>query len=358
MQQSTLVSLAPFVASLAGVLPRELFPPGNVERMCAAVRDVPWQLVSLFGFECALDEAPCDADILFAANVETGGRRMRFPGTSAAWRRIDAFRERWSDPASPLHAGADDVWFEFDVAANPTTAALEPSFFFGPRVRDAGDDAAARQTRAVLHAGFDALCEHGLARGTAAALDGCLANLAPRARVFQAGLMLARPGCPVRICVDNLANTEIVEFVACVRGAVDATALAAELSRLDGTVLSVKPAFDVGDGVGPRIGLECYAVPPQRVDAGTAAWAPLLDRLVSAGACSAAKRDALLDLAPVARASATGTAWPDEGAALLGALSGHEPALGIRIHHLKLVVESGCAPRAKAYIAVAKGWSA
>src|SRR5258707_4582971 len=135
-------SLADYLHPISAVLNGELL--GNsFESMLAVSRHVPWSAVSLFGFEWTLWEGPSGADLLFAANVSTGGRDIlsgrhpltgfAFDGESAEWHAIAEFCRRWAQSDNPLFYGADDVWFEFDVASG-TSGKPAPSFFFGPRV--------------------------------------------------------------------------------------------------------------------------------------------------------------------------------------------------------------------------------
>jgi hypothetical protein len=322
-----------------------------------AVATIPWSMLSLFGFERPLDDPDAGADILFAANVATGGREVlggRNPAVSfsAPWHPIARFCERWNEPSSPLYAGADDVWFEYDIGSATEATPPAPSFFFGPRVGHAGERAydAKPATRAILHEGFEALLAGPLAPETAAALDQCLAVLPPHARIFQTGLMLSRPSRQIRICIDNLSSAEIAELVAATRGAGDAEHVARALARVEAaTPLLLRLAVDLGEDIGPKIGIECTARD----------WRPLLDVLVDDGACDAGLRDALLRLPPVVRAGDLAEPWPsDDTTEMLSALIARELALAVKLHHVKLTIERGRPTRAKAYISVERVWLA
>ncbi|MFT3776424.1 MAG: hypothetical protein QM820_64610 [Minicystis sp.] len=352
-------SLAQYLDLLAPALPPGLFAPAGFEGMCRAVAFIPWALLSLFGFECRLDDDDAGADILFAANLATGGRRIlngRNPWVEfsaqgqPSWRPIAAFCQRWDDPSSALYEGADDVWFECDVALG---AEEVPSFFFGPRVGSAPDAVAA--TRRILLDGFGALLGAPLAGATLACLDRCLALLPAHARVFQTGLMLSRPERQLRLCLDNLSSVETVELVGRVLGAREAACVAETIRAIEPHARSLKLAIDVGAEVGPRVGIECYAVSPRR-RADPPAWADLLGALVASGWCLPSRRDALLALRPLLRSSDLRAPWPVDAAAQLSALVGREQALAVKVHHVKLTVEAGHPTRAKAYIAVERVW--
>lgn len=350
-------SLADCLTSLGPAFPAGLFPAGSIDAMRDAVTTIPWSMLSLFGFERPLDDPHAGADILFAANVATGGRDVlagRNPAVrfSAPWHPIARFCERWNEPSSLLYAGADDVWFEYDIGSATGDPSGPPSFFFGPRVGHAADPGydAKPVMRAILHDGFEALLAEPLAGDTAAALDRCLAVLPDHARIFQTGLMLSRPSRQIRICIDNLSSAGIAELVAATRGAADAEHVARELARVEAaTPLIVRLALDLGDGIGPKIGVECTARD----------WRPLLDLLVGDGACDAGVRDALLDLRPVVRAADLAAPWPsDDTTEMLSALIARELALAIKLHHVKLTIERDRPTRAKGYISVERVWLA
>lgn len=347
-------SLADYVTCLIPAFPSGLIAPESIDGMCRAVGAIPWSMLSLFGFERPLGDPRAGADILFAANVATGGRDVlagRNPAVrfSAPWAPIARFCERWNEPSSPLHAGADDVWFEYDVGLGVDAAPEPPSFFFGPRVGHAEERSydAKPATRAILHEGFSALLGAPLAGATAATLDQCLAVLPRHARIFQTGLMLSRPSRQIRICIDNLSPAEIAGFIHAMRGAEDADQVTRELARLAPGPMLLRLSVDLGEGLGPKIGVECTP----RV------WEPLLDALVADSSCSSEERDALLALPPLVRSRDLPQPWPAEDATeMLAALLARELALAVSLHHVKLTIERGRPTAAKAYVAVERVW--
>jgi hypothetical protein len=94
-----------------------------------------------------------------------------------------------------------------------------------------------------------------------------------------------------------------------------------------GLPLTFVLALDLGDAPLPRIGIECYAPPPEQ------AMPTLFARLSDTGLCSDAEARAALE-------------WPDEG----GAYEAASGRLIRSINHVKLVAEPN-GVRAKAYLA-------
>jgi hypothetical protein len=357
------VSLAAWVGDVAGAAPAGLFPAGNVAAMREAVGRVPASAVSLFGFEARLDDARAGSDVLAAVTVADGGRAvlagLAAPGWEEdGWRSVRRFCRAWADPASPLWAGADDLWLEWD-AADPAAPRI-PSVFFGPRI-DVPPSTAPPDQRAmaVLRAGFAALMEEGWAPAAAARARACLELLPPHARVFQAGLMLSRRGSPVRLCIGNLAAGETDGFLR--RMAPDAPHAAVRAALAEWGPLSVRVnlCIDVDARVGPRIGLECYPDPPVGpFPPDRRPWAAFLDALVRAGVADSVRAGHLLQLPhSVDPRDETADGAPDTPRGMDALLADrYRRTLLVRLHHVKLSVEPDRPLAAKAYVAVRPGW--
>lgn len=341
-------SLARWLDLVCPRLPPALVGEESHARMGRALEAVPAGLVARFGFECRLDDVAAEADVLFSADVKTGGLEMlagrhplvELPPPAPEWEPLVRLCRR-REPGSMLARAADDLWVELDTAAGENPP---PSVFFGLRVAGLPGDPAASMHE-VLEAGFEALLGQPLAHDTRAALGSVIELLPARARVFQAGAMLSRPGSPIRICLDNLAREQIVSLVEAVRGRPEALALGAALDGLTAPAGAVRPGLDVGAGVGERIGLECYGNLP-----------PLLERLTHAGLCVPAKRDALLACEGRLR-EGDAEPWPAHLAglsALLGVSA--RSVVGWNVHHVKVVCDRGVPVGAKAYVVVWHGW--
>jgi hypothetical protein len=190
----------------------------------------------------------------------------------------------------------------------------------------------------------------------AACLDECLKTLPPHARIFQTGVMLARGERAVRLCIDNLSNEEIVRCVARWRNDAEAAGVAEAIAAVAAAVVSIKLVVDVAAQVGPRIGLECYAVAPHHVPV-PERWQPLLATLVARGVCLPAKRAALAAVPPHVRERDNAEIWPADLAAL-SALVGREAVFALWLHHIKISCAAGRWLHAKAYIAASRAWLA
>jgi hypothetical protein len=109
-------------------------------------------------------------------------------------------------------------------------------------------------------------------------------------------------------------------------------------------------AFDATEeGVGPRIGFDCYATGPDEPHDGN--WADLLDLLVDEGVCTTRKRDALLAAADTGGRAFDESTWPEsmrKVATILGPAGLDRIQIGI--HHIKVIDRPGLPLEGKAYL--------
>jgi hypothetical protein len=328
------------------------FPPALVskagrEALTAAVGRLPDALSAGFIIECRLDADPqVDLGVVLDPTFDQGRAVLAGTHPSAAlpeaarahpvWRAMSEFCVGWADPADLLHERVGTIWLEFDVdpAARGKANAV-PSFFFGPTE-------AAWQATMNQHANparFDWLVAalkpfRALPDAVTGQLRTSMAAVPAGAEVFQIGLMLARESDYVRLCVRGAPSPALSAYPAQI-GYPATAALGDLLAILGGLVENVGLSVDVGEGIGPRLGIECrfegWRQPSQEPR-----WALFLDRLVAMGLCTAEKREVLL-----AWPSVGYHRFPDEKAprALIRALN-----------HVKVITAPGQAPTAKAYL--------
>ena len=189
---------------------------------------------------------------------------------------------------------------------------------------------------AELHDDLSIANRTALARAAAAQREG-------ESWITHVGMMSGRAGRPLRINAGARSPAGLRAFAEAVGCDAPQCALFDTLLALiHGLPLSLILALDLDSGPLPRLGLECYAHPPEN------AAPALLERLVGEGLCSPAQAEALL-------------AWPEEsgeGLALIEPYRSLDALLGpdglaplVRtLNHVKLVAEPGGAFEAKAYL--------
>jgi hypothetical protein len=277
------------------------------------------------GVECRLGPAATPADLAFCISAASGVRETLAQHAGDAHRDgpgIATFLARWCDARSPLHAGVPVLWLEFDH--DPRATGRASPFV----VYKIAEEIGARETMAVLvREGVGALAVSADAAADAA--ERCLAALPVGARLLHVGVMSRRGTASVRLVV-AVTRSEVSGVLRGLAwpGAASAVGTALEALWPGDSTLAVH--LDVGDPIGPRVGVEFYR-PSSPLD--DPLWNPLLDGLVRMGSCTPAKRSAV-------------AAWPsrepdanDERSSLLRQLL------------VKVVFEHDDVPEAKAYLA-------
>src|SRR5262249_16981666 len=156
-----------------------------------------------FGFECRLASTEPTADFLACIAADGMQREawarslVKDASQSEVARRHASFVEDWADPGSPLYSNVGNLWVEFDLAA-PDAAGSKPNLFLG------SDKLGAAQAESEGHRWLvDAVARltgMALSPRRRETLARCLAALPPDGRLFQTGMMLARPDPVLRLC--------------------------------------------------------------------------------------------------------------------------------------------------------------
>lgn len=347
-------------ASVDGAAPAALMSAENLARVREVAGHFPAGVSEFFGFECRLGEAAPRADFLFCSKAEEGGREVlaglrpgEGPGASLLahpiWQRLQRFAREWADPGSPWHEPVRNLWFEFDLEAPPPDPPL-PSVFFGTEALRGGASGAPPWLPRVLEG------LRGEAPGAAlvASLDRCLAALPEGASIFQVGMMLARPGDAVRVCVRGVPPERRVELLERIGWPGPGDELARVLGDLPARADSVDLDLDLLPEVGPKLGLECsfYGGDPAR-------WGfpAFVEALVERGLCRPEKGAGLLEWSGAVHERQRPEGWPADLRRRSAALGPGTASAFIRWpYHVKLVHQPGRPLEAKAYLAVRQFW--
>jgi len=282
-----------------------LAPPARerLSRLAGVIPPIPRG-----GFECHLGDALTYVD--FGQSIARAEARFIAPpflpdaiAALPAWQRVVAFGTHWADPVSRLGAAIPSLWLEFDLDGVEQPR-LVPSLFFMLRRRGLepveARDAIEEALRGLLAEPLETVLR--VVRRcfeVAASFRSC----GDVGKIHQAGVMLARPGNGVRLCVAALPPALIVPYLQAVgwRGSVDELAalvdwLRDRVDRIDLLDLEIREGE-----VQPRIGLEVLVDRHRPRNPRAAAW---LAELVARGTCAPAWRDTVLawpgytDLAP------------------------------------------------------------
>lgn len=324
-------SLADYLQTVTPHLPPALVAPAVWQQIQSVARALP--PAAMIGFESALASPEATADFAIGLTARTQSREL-FAGhlssvdargsfAAPGWERFGAFAAAWADPGSPLYATMGTVWLEWDMQGSAPEIPA-PNVLFGVQARD--------ERQALMERGLQCLMGRPLSPPVRNQLQRCFEALPPWTNIFQVGAMLARQVDGLRVCVYPITVEQAGAYLAELdwRGDVeDAVRALAPFGRF---ATRMALAIDIGAGVGPRIGLECYMEEQRRPEA-NASWIGLLDELVAHGLCTPARRAALLG-------------WPG--------VQQSSQFIWMRtftrgLNHLKLVYRPGRSLEAKAY---------
>jgi hypothetical protein len=341
----------------------------GVEGLASRAALLPAGMTSFFGFECRLGREDSLADLLVLTTSAEGGaqvlagRSELHPLTEparigAGWAGIRRFAELWSRPDS----GIDYAWLEFDLAGSPEVGDGEvcpPSIFFHPRLELIDGVFDARRFLELAEEAWTALLGTSPAPAASRSWATCAGALPRGAQVFNVGVMVPRATDLLRICVNRIANEDVVPYLERIgwTGSYETLKELLEVFDLGRPLVDfVTLDLDVGPGFAPGLGVEAY-FNRGRQPSGEPRWAALLDRLVERGLCTPAKREGLLAYPGVSSELDDPGRWPANlrrASELLG--DRFTSVFRRTLNHVKLSVKRE-GIEAKAYLAVVHRWA-
>jgi len=333
-------------------VPGELISAQGLADVAAVARELPGGLTSFFGFECRLGHEDRRADFLVRTRVD-GGELEHLAGglpdrllQHPVWTRVREYARQLSAPASPSRHDFDRLWLEFDVDRAPAGIPL-PSVFLGQR-------ADSRPDREAILAAIALLRGTAVTDAAASHLRHCVDSLPRGATLFAVGLMLARPSAAVRLCIADLGVQGIPAYLQEAGWDGSLAGVSDLVTAWPGIVHRIGLHIDVGDAVGPKIGLEYHL---RATHGRRPSWRPFLDELVRAGLCLPGKRDGLLAYEGVSDEVRDGARWPARWLRASRLLGPHWVSVNHRsLQYIKLACGTGQPAEAKAYLGALYTW--
>lgn len=246
-----------------------------------------------------------------------------------SWRRL-------RDALGRIEGSVDEIWLELDAEAAGQTGGPPVSVFARLRADGAMD---------TVFRVLDSF-EIEVSATQRSALVQCLAECAGGACLTHLGLMLGRPGAPIRLIIERVRPDDLGSFLSG-SGWPGPIETAAEFAAdLFVHADRIRLALTLGETLSADIGFECFVGDPTEMDR---RWRCLLDELAARGLCTPAHRERLLAW-PGRLSPADTEGWPDTlivDALLRGAQDVRW--LDCRLSHVKISLPATGAPRAKGY---------
>ncbi len=279
-----------------------LVSPEAEARVLASISEVADEAVgaSTFGVEVRLHDGDDRIDFLWCAAraYHNLASLHDLPDESFRAGRLKSLWSIEPGETSPPIALIDSIWFEFDLDAD-LPPATPPCFFFGPSERQLERVEGRHGPRVVAETLSRIARSFGLDGDVAAALRASIAAIEALPEdlyVFQTGIMLPRPGAPLRLCfVDREAEAfdRLIESLAA--AGLD-PAVAAEARILEAIArrcgFRTSPCVDFVKGrLSSRLGLEFHR---SRQAGVTPSLERLAEAIVAHGAADASRAEAFL----------------------------------------------------------------
>jgi len=303
--------------------------PGS-ERLARMAAYLP--AVATAGLEVSLaDDATVDLQQRIKSDTEIDRLRRWIDQTrpqGEAWYRLNS-------ALAKIASDIEEYWLELDTPSEVTSA--DPPLSVFVRLRERHDNAVPQILEAfgmdLAHAGLDVLL-------------GCLAECGADVRLSHLGLMLGRPGAPLRLIVEGVPPAEVAALLARLGWPGSREQALRWIDRLFVHADRIRLALTLADGLSPDLGLECFVGEPAANDP---RWRCLFDLLVQEGLCTPDRRDQLLAW-PAKLTPISSSQWPET--LITDALLRTDPAvhwLDCRISHVKVVLAPRQPPKAKGY---------
>ncbi len=245
-----------------------------------------------------------------------------------------------------LNGRIEDLWLELDDIGREGTPPLSV-FIRLP--------ALPRQTLWPAIERILTACDAAPSAARQDALVRCLDACSPKVHVSHLGLMLGRPGAPIRLIVDEVGYDDIAAFLTRAGFPGDAQAAQQRADTLFTSVDRIRLALTIGDFLLPMLGFECFLGRPEENDP---RWQCALDQLVREGLCSREARDRILAWPAILTPDAVAGDWPHS--LVMEALARSPKEIGwleCRISHVKVTLAEDRSLAAKAYIGFVESWA-
>ena len=262
------------------------------------------------------------------------------------WRSFQEICQEWTELESSLHQKVKHLWLEFDVDEQPVQVPV-PCIFFSLNQKTVSEpQELIEMASRLLNHPVSSLLESNLRLS--------MDCLPAKARITYLGAMLSRSNQAVRIVISGIRPDQVIDYLVQIGWKNPTDTLQSLVSKLSEFVDHIQLAYDVGETVMPRIGLECFLLEQPKNET---RWQLFLDYLVETGLCTPAKQNALFAWPGFFQKVSQPELWPNSltwGDLFLGARAF---SIFIRnINHIKIIYQPGASLEAKAYLRFAHKW--
>ncbi len=342
-------------------IPDPLIGSAEARKIRSIASLLPVSLSSALLFECRLGaDAPqvdfslgLDPDAWVVQHEATGESAARLSDRYAALRPVQSLCDDWTTEGTPVHDAISAVSLEYDVPETPDgiehlpdrvrseTPVPVPAVFM--KIKSPDEDSQIPGVRKdILYDRLDTAVNElfprtDTPRSFDVRLRQCVDALPEGARLSWVARMLSRADDRIRICVSRMNASAIKTFLHAIRWPGDSKQVSDQARELEARDVKIMLAFDLGEEVGERLGLELRvpsSLPRRGMGEEASPYAPLLTYFQKQGLCTEQKRRA-------------GSAWC--GAMRTPGVNANTAALFFHNELMKLVYRPGGGKEVKLY---------
>ena len=298
-------------------------------------------------FECRLGYDQTQVDFSFYLPQLTQSLPEKFL-IHPVWQAFENFYWKWVDPTSSLHQGVKAIGMEFDLDKSPSPVPIPCIFWELALVTN-------NQFHELMATAFD-LLNYPISPLVESNLKLCANSLPDGARFSHFAVMLSRPGQGVRVNAIDIPPEQLLDYLGQIGWSDPTNTFSPLVWKLSELVDCIVLAFDVGEMIYPRIGLECYLKKQPRYEP---RWDLFLDALVDWGLCTPAKRDAMITWPGIYRDKSHLISLKTGKFSWESVFKQSMYSVYFRtINHIKIVYKPGHPLEAKGYLASRHHWLA
>lgn len=298
-------------------------------------------------FECRLGVEQTQVDFSFYLPELTQSLPEKFL-IDPVWQSFQNFYQEWVEPTSSLHQRVKAIGMEFDLDKPSSPVPIPCIFLELNLVTNSQFHELISTALGLLNYPISPLVDSNLRL--------CANSLPDGARLSHFAIMLSRLGQGVRVNVIDIQPEQLLDYLMQIGWSDPTNTFSALVEKLSELVDYIALAFDVGERISPRIGLECYLRKQPRYEP---RWDLFLDTLVNWGLCTSVKRDAIITWPGIHRGQSNLNEIKTNNFSWKSVFKQSMYSVYWRtINHIKIVYKPGHPLEAKGYLTSGHHWLA
>ncbi len=337
--------------------PKELITTEDQNFFSYVTSQLPGGITQSLYLECRLDSGNLGVDLSLCVEGDEwdvlAGLNSDVDNPSSflnepTWMKVRRFCADHNNLPTQEKDKVKSFWLEFDFIQNPTGMLIPSTYFSIESYHENNYDW-------VKHSAIPLLMGDVLPEDVKKHLSFCLQLATTEANLIYIGVMSSRSPVMIRLCIHGMRPDRIIRYLQDV-GYDISSDLIEMIFDLGAIVDGIALAIDLGERIGPRVGLECtfnrWISSPIKNP-----YTALTQYLINLGACTPEKRDAFWHYFGFDDQLRRTNNWP-KSLIKLSEERGSQQVSTIQrnLSHIKVDYSPGKPVRAKLYLTAKHSW--